>query len=79
MDVTGLPDGTVYPALRRMERQGLLKARWEDETEAHQKNRPARRYYALTADGATGVAQVRVRFPALDRLFPDGEAAPEPA
>jgi PadR family transcriptional regulator PadR len=31
MDVTGLPDGTVYPILRRLERRGVLKGDWEDE------------------------------------------------
>ena len=29
MDATGLPSGTVYPALRRMEAAGLIASRWE--------------------------------------------------
>ena len=34
MDASGLPDGTVYPALRRLERGGLVTSEWEDKTEA---------------------------------------------
>jgi DNA-binding PadR family transcriptional regulator len=51
IDQTGLPSGTVYPALSRLERDGLLKSAWEDERGAHDEGRPARRYYKLTAPG----------------------------
>ena len=34
MEVTGLPSGTVYPALRRLERDGLVESKWEPEDEA---------------------------------------------
>lgn len=44
--VIDLPEGTVYPALRRLERQGLVAARWVEVADA-----PRRRYYALTKDG----------------------------
>ena len=27
MDATGLPSGTVYPVLRRLEKEGLVRAR----------------------------------------------------
>src|SRR5262245_49048443 len=30
-DVFSLPQGTVYPALHRLERDGLVKGRWEKE------------------------------------------------
>ena len=30
---TGLPSGTVYPALRRLEDARLVRATWEDENE----------------------------------------------
>ena len=29
MEATGLPSGTVYPALRRLERYGLVESKWE--------------------------------------------------
>ena len=51
IDQTGLPSGTVYPALSRLERDGLVKSAWEDERSAHDDGRPARRYYKLTAPG----------------------------
>ena len=31
MEVTGLPSGTVYPVLRRLEREGAVASEWEDE------------------------------------------------
>jgi DNA-binding PadR family transcriptional regulator len=51
IDATGLPSGTVYPALSRHERDGYLKSSWEDLTRAHQDRRPPRRYYRITAEG----------------------------
>ena len=48
---TGLPSGTVYPALSRLERDGCVASAWEAEAEAHSEGRPARRYYRLTAAG----------------------------
>ena len=29
MEVTGLPSGTVYPAMRRLERDQLIRSQWE--------------------------------------------------
>ena len=52
IDATGLPSGTVYPALSRLERDGYLRSAWEDERRAHADGRPARRYYRVTAPGA---------------------------
>ena len=51
IDRTDLPSGTVYPALGRLERDGLVRSAWENEAEAHAAGRPARRYYKLTAPG----------------------------
>lgn len=71
MDATGLPDGTVYPALRRMEREGWLVSRWEDEREAHRAARPARKYFELTPDGHAALEEAVDRFPALGALPSD--------
>jgi DNA-binding PadR family transcriptional regulator len=73
MDATGLPDGTVYPILRRLERRGLLVGQWESETKAHAEQRPARRYYRLTPAGQGAVEEAVARFPALLRIFGVGE------
>lgn len=53
MDATGLPSGTVYPILRRLEREALVRARWEKAEIAQREQRPPRRYYELTAAGET--------------------------
>lgn len=47
---TGLPSGTLYPVLARLQRAGWVEARWED-VDPVAAGRPARRYYRLTADG----------------------------
>ena len=65
MDQSGLPDGTVYPALRRLESAGMLVGRWEEERIAQSKGRPARRYYRLTAAGQRMLVEARSRFPGL--------------
>ncbi len=72
MDVTGLPDGTVYPILRRLERRGVLEGAWEDPEIARTEQRPPRRYYRLTPLGQEALPEVLARFPALDRLFAPG-------
>jgi PadR family transcriptional regulator, regulatory protein PadR len=59
IDTTGLPSGTVYPALSRLERDGYVRSAWEDEQRAHRDGRPARRYYRVTAHGATALNQAR--------------------
>jgi PadR family transcriptional regulator len=66
MDVTGLPSGTVYPALRRLENAGFVESTWEDETKAHKDQRPARRYYKLTATGKAALAEAIGRYRRLE-------------
>ena len=68
MEVTGLPSGTVYPALRRLERDLLVEAAWEPEEEATAKQRPARRYYQVTAAGKAAAAAATERYPLLAHL-----------
>lgn len=55
IDATGLGSGTVYPILRRLESAGLLKGSHEPIERAHDAGRPPRRYYTLTAHGATAL------------------------
>lgn len=63
LDATGLPSGTVYPILRRLEREALVTARWEDVAVAQQEQRPPRRYYELTAAGEGVLDTARSRYP----------------
>jgi DNA-binding PadR family transcriptional regulator len=51
IDATGLPSGTVYPALSRLEQDGYLRSSWEDLAGAHRQKRPPRRYYRMTPEG----------------------------
>ncbi|GIH24409.1 PadR family transcriptional regulator [Acrocarpospora phusangensis] len=51
-DATGLPSGTIYPIISRLESSGWLESRWEDPHELAGEGRPRRRYYRLTEDGA---------------------------
>ncbi|HSF18055.1 MAG TPA: PadR family transcriptional regulator [Vicinamibacteria bacterium] len=69
MDVTGLPSGTVYPLLRRLEREGLVTARWEKTAVARREQRPPRRYYQLTAAGEAMRVQALERFPVVELLL----------
>ena len=68
LDATGLPSGTVYPILRRLEHDGLATSRWEEARKAQQEQRPPRRYYELTAEGVALVKDARARFPMLAGL-----------
>ncbi len=47
-----LPEGAVYPALRRLEREGLVSAHWVEIGEGA----PRRRYYVLTPKGQRAVS-----------------------
>ena len=44
--------GTLYKALGRMQRAGLLESRWEDPEVAATEGRPRRRLYHVTGLGA---------------------------
>jgi len=71
MEVTGLPSGSVYPALRRLERDHLVSSRWESEASAAANQRPARCYYQLTREGKQAVLSASERYPLLARLLPE--------
>ena len=43
--------GTLYKALDRLRRAGLLSDRWEDPAVAAEESRPRRRLYRVTAAG----------------------------
>ena len=68
MDATDLASGTVYPILRRLDTEGLVRSRWERETVARREQRPPRRYYELTAAGEASLSDARTRYRALETL-----------
>ena len=69
IDATGLPSGTVYPVLSRLERDGLVKSTWEDERGAHAEGRPARRYYRVTSAGEKALREATAQYQALVPAF----------
>ena len=70
MDATGLPSGTVYPILARLESRGLAESDWEDPRLHHAEGRPARKYYRLTAAGGSVLTTERDRIRALGLRLP---------
>jgi PadR family transcriptional regulator, regulatory protein PadR len=60
-DAFNLPEGTLYPALHRLERAGLLTSRWSDATGRR------RRIYELTARGKRVLTQQRQEWSAFSR------------
>ena len=65
IDETDLPGGTVYPALSRLERDGLVASSWEPAEAARAEGRPPRRNYAVTRLGLTTLNEALERLHAL--------------
>jgi DNA-binding PadR family transcriptional regulator len=74
MEMAGLPSGTVYPAMRRLERDELIRSQWERQSIADAEQRPPRKYYKLTPAGRATLEASRKRYPLLERLIPSEEA-----
>lgn len=77
MDVLRLNQGTLYPALLRMEQEGLIRSKWG----VSEKNRRAR-YYSITRAGRKRLAQEAEQWrrmsSTIERFFtidPAGRAA----
>jgi DNA-binding PadR family transcriptional regulator len=68
--------GTLYRALGRLEKMGLLQSRWEDPAIPARENRPDRRLYTLTTvgdaalDAARAAADIATRRRMRRRLAP---------
>ena len=56
-DAFDLPEGTVYPALHRLERERLIKSKWESGANARR-----RRLYTLTSRGRRHLVQRRAEW-----------------
>jgi PadR family transcriptional regulator PadR len=68
MEVTGLASGTVYPALRRLDREQLIRSQWEKQAIADAELRPPRKYYKLTRSGEALLDGSRRRYPLLLKI-----------
>jgi PadR family transcriptional regulator PadR len=48
-------EGTLYPLLTRLKKDGLLSYRWEESTQG-----PPRKYYALTEKGKVFLSELEI-------------------
>jgi len=69
----GLPSGSVYPLLMRLEQAGWLTSDWED-VDPTTAGRPRRRLYQLTSEGTD--AGGRALHAAQRSLTPDWRGTP---
>jgi DNA-binding PadR family transcriptional regulator len=77
---TGLPSGTIYPIVARLEQLGWVMSTWEDPVEHITQGRPRRRYCQLTDDGAEQARDALARAyrprkqprPGFGAAWPDG-------
>lgn len=58
------PEGTLYPLLSRMRREGLLDYEWQESATG-----PPRKYYRLTATGRTQLAEFQAYWTSLTNLI----------
>lgn len=62
---TGLPSGSIYPILDRLERAGWIRGQWETGSHRERHGRPPRRYYELTAGGRDGLRRALAARPVV--------------
>ena len=62
--------GTLYKALSRMEKAGLLSSVWEDPDSAADEGRPRRRLYSITSAGRVALGRVEAESATLAELDP---------
>jgi DNA-binding PadR family transcriptional regulator len=72
IDATALPSGTVYTILRRLEREALVRSRWEKTEIARREQRPPRRYYELTPGGEALLETALARYRAPQAIVARG-------
>src|SRR5512145_814187 len=79
IDITGLPGGTVYPALRRLERTGYVSSKWEKHSIALAEQRPPRKYYEMTRAGQEALAEAVKRYRLLEQTLLDKKRDRKPS
>lgn len=62
-ETAGIRGGTVYPILRRLEEEGLVRSSWERAEIGRREGRPSRKYYQLRASAQALVREAKDRFP----------------
>lgn len=75
--LAGLPSGTIYPILARLEQLGWVDSTWEDPAVHEAAGRPRRRFYRITEDGAEQARLALAHaYRARKTPLPDWAAAP---
>jgi PadR family transcriptional regulator, regulatory protein PadR len=65
--------GSLYPALKSLERQGLINGRWGDDDLVEENSGAARRkYYTISAEGITALREIKEFRSRLDSFNTDG-------
>ncbi len=64
MEVTGLPSGTIYPALRRLEEAKLIRSHREAAGQSTAEG-PPRKYFRITAQGTRALEAASDRYPVI--------------
>jgi DNA-binding PadR family transcriptional regulator len=59
-------EGTLYPVLHRLQKDGLVRAQWQDADAKAGGRR--RKYYYITAKGRSALTQQAAKWNALDSL-----------
>lgn len=62
----GIKEGTVYPILARLSREGLVTSHWVESSQG-----PPRKYYELTSAGRQACEALQAEFRRLVRLVED--------
>ena len=57
-------EGTLYPLLSRLKRDGLLSYEWRESTQG-----PPRKYYILTDDGLEALAQLDANWEEIENTI----------
>jgi DNA-binding PadR family transcriptional regulator len=71
---TDLPSGTIYPILRRLERQGWMQSHWES-IDPSTEGRPRRRLYTIHP---ARLEQIRYELAAAHQAFAQVSWTPRP-
>ncbi len=58
----GLSEGTIYPLLTRLQREGLISSRWQESPAG-----PPRKYYRLTEPGEKALTSMSARWQVLTK------------
>ena len=57
-EIFSMAEGTIYPLLRRMEKNGLIASLWQETTPGT----PPRKYYSITALGEKTLVMMQQEF-----------------